>query len=254
MAKPKIVVWDLETGNLNANLSAIICFGWRVLGEKGTAKVKSTWDFKKWDATTFKQYNDKELCKFIYDILSDADGIITHFGSGFDLKFLNSRLRVHGMPPLPPIKHIDTCMISWKRLKLASSRLDSVAAFFGLDQKTDIVRVGKERGLPLKHKWDLWTLVSLGNKKAMALMAEYCAQDVDVLEKVYHHLLPLVSDHPNWNLFTDKDVIVCPHCGSTHVQKRGTHVGKTATYQRYQCQECGSWFRVDKKGKNARGF
>ena len=37
---------------------------------------------------------------------------------------------------------------------------------------------------------------------------------------------------------------VCPKCGSQHVNKRGfaeTNVGK---FQRYRCDDCGSWSRV----------
>jgi len=254
--KPRIIVWDLETGNFNANLSSIICFGWKVLGSRGQPHCKNTWDYKGWRKNLFGIYDDKKLVEYIYSILVDADGIVTHYGKGFDLRFLNSRLVYHGLPPLPPMMHIDTWATARYKLKLHSNRLDAVAGFFGLDQKTSIVKEAQDRGLHIEHKWHLWVLTSQWNKKALKLMSDYCKQDVAVLEQVYFKILPLMGESVNYNMFKKPGVKqhVCPKCGSPQVHKRGIYRTKVNSFQRYQCQECGSWFRTASKDKKPRGL
>jgi hypothetical protein len=243
--KPKIIVWDLETGNLSADLSSIICFGWKILGSKNT-HCKNTWDFKGWNSKLFKMYDDKELCKYIYNILSGADGMITHYGAGFDLKFLNTRLLYHGLPPLPPILNIDTWWVAKTKLKLCSNRLDNAAATFGRPQKTNIVEEARNRGLDINHKWHLWVMVSLGNKVAFRLMSDYCKQDVDVLEQLYFDLLPLIDKNINYNLFKSENnegdkVEGCPSCGSYKMVRRGYRLTKAGRYRRYKCRACNRW-------------
>lgn len=73
---PRLIAWDLETTNLNANFGYLLCGGWKVLGSKRAQVIDITQSksFKK-DPT-----NDKELCKRLYDVLSEADMWITWFG------------------------------------------------------------------------------------------------------------------------------------------------------------------------------
>jgi hypothetical protein len=86
-----------------------------------------------------------------------------------------------------------------------------------------------------------------GDKDAWKRMEEYNIQDVVLLESLYHKLLPWIKTHPNRNLFSDD--VVCPTCGSHHLQKRGTAISITGTYQRYQCKSCGSWSQGTKSTK-----
>jgi DNA polymerase elongation subunit (family B) len=242
MTKPKIVIWDLEIipdaknimrktielyngATMGANLSTIICFGYKVLGDK-KAKCINAWDFpKRWK----KDVNDDyEVVKAAYEVLKDADAIVTHYGKKFDLPHLNSRLMYHGFPPLPNIPHIDTFIVAKYKLKLHRRKLDTIAEFFGLERKMST------------GGWELWVEVMNRKKSSCAKMAKYCKQDCEVLEKVYLKLRPLMTHIPNHNLFNDKDHQVCPNCGSKRVQKHGLRHTKTATQQRYRCLDCGS--------------
>ena len=136
MKKPKIVFWDLEIcrykemptrkwfgmsqfygRTMNADINSIVCFGWKVLGEK-KAHCINAWDFPAWSEDV---NDDGELVAAAYEILKDADGIVTHYGKKFDLPFLNTRLMFHGFPPLPVGPHIDTKTVASRKLKLFSN-------------------------------------------------------------------------------------------------------------------------------------
>jgi predicted RNA-binding Zn-ribbon protein involved in translation (DUF1610 family) len=66
---------------------------------------------------------------------------------------------------------------------------------------------------------------------------------------LYNSLRPWIRNHPNHNLFADDHV--CPNCGSTRLQKRGTAISSTGTYQRYQCSACGTWSQSTKSIKSS---
>jgi DNA-directed RNA polymerase subunit RPC12/RpoP len=78
---------------------------------------------------------------------------------------------------------------------------------------------------------------------AWKLMEKYNKQDVILLEKLYDRLLPWIDGHPNHGLYEESDTMVCTNCGSKHLQRRGLQHSLTASYQRYQCQDCGTWMR-----------
>ena len=73
---------------------------------------------------------------------------------------------------------------------------------------------------------------------------------------LYNTLLPWIKNAPNRNLFND--IQGCPSCGQTNLQKRGTAVSSTGTYQRYQCRGCGSWAQgttaLEKKKVEVKGL
>ena len=52
--------------------------------------------------------DDKEVCKKVHAIMSQADAIVAHFGKGFDFPLIRLRCAYHGLPPLPSIKEVDT--------------------------------------------------------------------------------------------------------------------------------------------------
>lgn len=242
--EPKIVVFDLETlwipdqwmrqdrafgmsnwpgRTMKADINSIICFGYKIVG--GESGVVSSWDF----GGTL--HDDSAVCSFAYDLLHDADAIVTHNGKRFDWKFLQTRLTVHGMATLPKIPHIDTCQLAKRNLSLYSNRLKDVAALLTPERK---IHTGGE----------LWTEVYRGNKKAMKDMAIYCEQDCIATEAVFQKLKQFAGNLPNRNLYTGKDG--CPTCSSHKVQKHGTRPTKTMLKQRYRCMDCGTIFEKPK--------
>jgi predicted RNA-binding Zn-ribbon protein involved in translation (DUF1610 family) len=257
MKKPNIIFWDLETLpnldrvmknlpgmsaypglTLKASHNSIICMGYKRLGDK-KARCINAWDFKGWK----KDVNDDyDICKASYDILKDADGMVTHNGRRFDVKFLNSRLAWHGLPTLPKIPHIDTCVLSKSNLFLFNNRLNTVAAHLGCELKME------------NGGWELWSRVLKRHKTSMKTMTKYCKQDVEVLEQVFLKLRPFATNIPNHNLFygDPKTNFVCPSCGTDALIKHGTRISKTAVRQRYLCTSCGSTCSTKKKDEKPR--
>jgi len=258
MKKFKTIVWDIETlvilpeamrvfpglGNypgltLRASINSIICVGWKELGSKKTHCINA-WDFpKRWKADVNDDY---DVVKAAYDVLHDADAIVTHNGKRFDYKFLNTRLTFHGLPPLPKIPHIDTCSVAKQNLFVFNNRLNTLAKHFKLPTKLE------------NGGWDLWCDVMVRKKKAMKLMEKYCKQDVVVLEHLYYKLLPYISNMPNHNLIGDGEKLKCPTCGSSHLTKHGKRRTQTTVYQRYICGDCGSTCRTDGKDQMPRSI
>lgn len=252
--KPRIILFDLETlpnlqealkvwpqlsdfpgKTLRATITSVICAGWK---EYGSRKIHciNAWDFDNWNADV---NDDSEVVMAIYDVLKDADAVVTHNGKRFDWKYLQTRLVANGLDPLHKIPHIDTKQEASRNLFSFNNRLGYVGEWLVGDKKLD------------NGGWELWVKVHGKDEKAMKLMERYCKQDVALLEKVYHKLKPLISNIPNHNLFTDRDEAVCPSCGSESLIKNGLRHTKTKSYMRLRCLKCGSSARLDAKGKNA---
>ncbi len=61
------------------------------------------------------------------------------------------------------------------------------------------------------------------------------------IQKVYDKFKAWIKNHPNHNAYSANTV--CPNCGSSKLQKRGSAVNLSRHYQRFQCQGCGKWSR-----------
>lgn len=254
MKEPKIVVWDLETmpdarqiyrripsigawpgRTFKAELQTIISFGYKIHGQE-EAKCVNAWDFK--DHWNQDRHDDSALVQFIYDMLHDADQIVTHNGKQFDIKVLNTRLAKYGMPPIAKdIIHVDTKQ-SAKKLSLYSNSLAEVAKFFGCDDK-----------MTFGSKWSLWERIAFKDesKEDLKLMSDYCKQDVETLDQIYLKLMPYHSRTVNRNQFDERGV--CPSCGNPDLIKHGFKRTKTNLKQRYLCTSCGSTSQQDTKGR-----
>ena len=241
--EPRIIFWDLETIpnmtevmkifpglsaypglTFKASITTIICFGYKIFGEKET-KIINAWDFKSWAKDI---NNDYEVVKAAYEILKNADVIVTHNGRRFDLKFLQTRLAIHRLPALPKIAHVDTCSVLKSNLLLFNNRLNTAGKILTNTEKLE------------NGGWDLWVKVSNRHKPSMKLMSDYCKQDVNVLEKVFRKLRPFVTNIPNYNVFSDGSIRLCPNCGSTRLQKNGYRTIKENIFTRFRCIDCGS--------------
>jgi transposase-like protein len=74
---------------------------------------------------------------------------------------------------------------------------------------------------------------------------------VVLLEKVYDRLLPWINGHPN--LSSMNGAACCPKCESTSKQARGWAISEAGRYQRFQCNDCGTWFRSAHRERKSGG-
>ena len=218
-------VWGLWNQNIGINQivapGSTLCAAYKWLGEPDKkVKFVSSWD------TGFAS-----MIAQLHEAMDEADAVVTYNGNRFDIPTLQREFLLGGLPPPSPSKSIDLYRTVKRQFRFASNKLDFVCQQLGLGAKTH-------------HKgMDLWTGVEAGDAASRKTMTAYNKQDVFLLEKLYHRLLPWIPNHPNVSLYNNSTVASCTNCGSSNIQKRGVSHSKVATYQRYQCSDCGGWSR-----------
>jgi DNA polymerase elongation subunit (family B)/predicted RNA-binding Zn-ribbon protein involved in translation (DUF1610 family) len=241
--KPKILFCDIETfpnksytwGKWEQDVMEfidqwyILSIGYKWLG--GATKVMALPDFK-----GYKPYSkDEKLVKFIWDLFNEADIIIAQNGDNFDIKKINTRFLIHGLPPPAPYKTIDTLKVARSKFSFNSNKLDDLGRDLGIGRKVE------HEGFPL------WLKCEKGDLKAWKRMKRYNKQDVDLLAELYEKELPYITNHPNLDAYYKG--IVCPKCGSNDINWRGIARSKVSIYKRFQCQSCGGWGRFNQANK-----
>ncbi len=239
--EPKILLWDIETThNIVAVFKLygedyispdnilqerfIVSASWKWLGEEKVHSVSILDNPKLFKSNPT---SDLHVCNKLHEVLSECDVAVAHNGDKYDIKFTEARMLINGLPPLPPITKIDTLKTAKSRFMFNSNRLDYLGQVLGVGRK--------------KHTTPgLWLEVLKGNKEAIQEMTTYNMEDVLLLERVFLKLRPYMDNHINRELVGGMG---CPRCGSNKVQSRGIHKAISRTYQRFQCQACGGWYR-----------
>lgn len=221
----KIISFDIEASNLSADFGIVLSAGFKEVG-KGKPEVLNILDYRDSSGDLIKA--ERRLLKDISAKLLEGDVWLTHYGTWYDIPFINTRLIYHRLPVLPPnYAHIDTWKVSRNRLKLRNNRLITLQEHLGTFEEKNAIRP------------EQWLRALGGHKPSMAYIVEHNRRDVVVLEEVYEILKPLILDHPNRGLVDGKGG--CGVCGANQLQKRGFHITRTRKYQRFQCQKCGAW-------------
>lgn len=179
------------------------------------------------------EYHDSrdEMLREMWNLLNEADAVLTYNGARFDLPWLAGEMMLEGLPPFSPVRHIDLYQAISRSTRHISGKLDYA-----------VQRLLGER--KIAHQgMSLWNGVCAGDEKAWALMKKYAMKDTALLEPLYERLKPWIPNHPNVNLYDGGDG--CPRCGHAYVEKRGYAYTSIARYQQYHClnEACGKWFR-----------
>lgn len=191
-----------------------------------------------------KVRDDTELLAALWEILDEADIVVTQNGKSFDVKKINSRLLMKGFKPYSPIKVVDTKIIAKAHFSFTSNRLAWMSKHLTTTVKDS-------------HKkfpgFELWLECLKDNPKAWAEMKKYNVIDTLSTEELYLVMLPWVQGHPNVAAYSSAEEVACPKCGSTNVQKRGRAMTQVGEYHRFQCKDCGGWARgrqtINTRGK-----
>lgn len=177
-----------------------------------------------WDSI---QSGHRKMLVGIHKLMNEADAICHYNGNKFDIPTLNGEFLKAGMKPPSPSKQIDLLITAKRKFRLASNKLDFVATHLQIEGK-------------IRHKgFELWMQCMAEDKQAFKEMEAYNRQDVLVLENVYNRMLPWISQHPNQS----EDAECCPRCASENFQARGYARTAASRYPRFQCMDCGGWFR-----------
>ena len=196
--------------------SRIICFSAQWVGDR---KVQFYSEFHNEPA---------EMRQALWDLMDEADAIITYNGSKFDLPWIRGELNVHGYPPPSPSASIDLYQVIRSNARFLSNKLDYVAQRF-LDE-AKVTHTG----------FQLWLDCMAGDEKAWRLMKKYAIQDTKLLIPLYERLRPWIKSHPNLSIGMQH--VACPRCQSTNFERRGYLAKTSGKYQRYRCNSCSGWF------------
>lgn len=235
----KILLIDIETSPLTAH-----CWGLfdqnisinQVLESSYTLCYSAKWyGESKIMFDSIHKTSKEHMLQSVHALLNESDAVVHYNGSRFDIPVLNKDFLLSGMPPPAPSKQIDLLQVARRQFRFVSNKLDFVSQQLGLGQKTN------------HEGHTLWVKCMNGDRKAWKTMEEYNKNDVILLEKVYDKFKGWIKQHPNHNAYSAD--VCCPNCASRKLQSRGTQRTRTAIYQRYQCQDCGSWARSVKSEK-----
>ncbi len=172
----------------------------------------------------------------MYELMEQADIVVTYNGDRFDLPTLKKEFLMHGLPPPAPSKSVDLYKVVKKQFRFPSNKLDYICQELGLGTKT-------------KHTgFQLWVDCVNGDENTWKTMEKYNKQDVKLLELLYNRLTSWIGRSLNSNVHGDGSNS-CPACGSDHLQSRGYSVTLSGRSKRYQCQSCGAWSKSTKSEK-----
>ncbi len=235
MSEVKILTLDIETSPIqaytwdtfNTNISNV-----QVIEPSRILMFGYKWNFQK-KAQVITEWGSgghSGMVDEMWTMLDEADIIVTYNGKSFDIPHINRELILAGLTPPSPYAHVDLYRVVRSKFKFTSGKLEWIVKQLGIGEK-------------MTHEgFDLWKKVLAGDPVAKRKMEKYCARDVGITEGLYYELLPWISAHPNVTLITG-DVAACTTCSSTNLQKRGLQRTNTFTFQRYQCNSCGSYSR-----------
>ena len=204
--------------------SRVICWAAKWLDEDHTLFM-SEWD-----------NGFDNMIKGAYDLLDEADAVISFNGQKFDSKRLNAEFLRKGYTPPAPYKHIDLFVQALKHFNFSSNRLKHLLKEMNLTPKL-------EDNADMKLWMDVVYAKDAGARRRME---DYNIQDVLSTEEFYNYMLGWIKPHPNWGLFTvddEDDTPTCKNCGSTDLIKKGLEHTNVRTYQRYKCKNCGAHHR-----------
>jgi hypothetical protein len=236
---PRIAIFDIETAaalaytfgrnkqfisdsGIHTEGGWIICAGIRYYGQPSESTTML------YNAKEIERGSDQYVTELLYDIYKESDAVLAHNSQGFDHPMLQNRSLVHGFGPLPSVKVLDTLKIAKKKLRLPTNKLDTIGSYFQLGRKLQHSGIG------------LWKDVQEGSEEALAIMLDYCEQDVNLLYDVYDTMKSLGHPGTNFNagLYYNDGKVHCNVCGG-HVEPTGRFCHtQVSTYHELECVDC----------------
>lgn len=244
-SRPNVLILDIETAPLVAYLWSMWQHGTSLPAIENQTYVLS-WAAK-WldedevmvDALCYDDdyvagyEDDRRMIEGIWKLIDIADIVVAHNGDKFDIKRLNTRFVLNGLPRPTPYKSVDTLKIVKRNFAFDSNKLENLLQqFFGY---------GKDDAGGM----ETWIGCLKGDKDAWDTMVRYNKSDVTKLEELYlkirnwDHLHPSVATNAPL-----RSVPVCTACGSTDVGPTGTtYKTGVSVFPVHRCNDCGNLMR-----------
>lgn len=199
--------------------------------------------------------NEKAVLKDFIEVYNTADETVAHYGSKFDLNFLNSKISKYGLPPLKPVKLRDTWRILKNKFALIRNSLEAAIQYF-------------ECPYAKPHlEQEVWRRVARGEVKAIKILRNRCEYDVRSLRWIYDTKLQAYdTEKTNRALayqkydIADNQIAIqlmsarCPQCEEQGTLKReGFSYKKVNTSVQLSCRKCNGWSQAPLEQFQSRG-
>lgn len=181
------------------------------------------------DVLFWSEHHDghEEMVLKAWEVLDEADIVVTFNGIRFDVKHLKREFLLAGLPMPRPWKDVDLYREARKQWEMESKGLNHLA------QRLDLGKKEQHEG------FDLWKLCMAGDPDAWERMKAYNVQDVVLTERVYDRMRGWIPNHPHVGSAVGFD-LVCNQCGSENLSLNGTKRAVLMEYLLYRCLDCGA--------------
>lgn len=162
-----ILYFDIESSGFNADYNRVLTFSGQWHGKK-----------KPFTITAKTHRSEKAALERILKVWNKADIVVSYYGRGFDVPFLNARLFEYGLPLLDSKHHLDLYYTLKPKFKLSRKSLDSMGTLAGIPEDKMKVppRAWREVDIPI--------------------LVKRCESDVKMLVQLYRkvkHLIKTIS-------------------------------------------------------------
>ena len=241
---PKVLILDIEN-------SPTLGYVWGLWKQNvGLNQIKEEWHLLSFAAKWLGDSEDKviymdqrnepnieddsAMLQKLWDLLEEADWLITQNGRQFDIKKIRARMIMQGFKPFSPVRHIDTLEIAKRVFGFTSNKLEWM---------TDKLCTKYKKSKHQKFTgFELWAECLKGNIEAFQEMEDYNKLDILSLEELYYKVSPWYDKLPNPNLYTESVDIQCI-CGSHNIVEQGFATTDVSKFQQYVCKDCGKIYR-----------
>ncbi len=254
MIKQRVLCLDIETSLMTAY---VFDTGEQYIGH---SDIRDDWYIMAWGAKWVEDkdsaiiykssYNgdDSKILKPLWELLNEADIVLTQNGTKFDAKKINARFMLNGFPPPKPYVHFDTYRLTKKVASFTSHSLEYLSSkFCKRHTKTSHAKYPGKK---------LWVECSKGNKDAQNEMKKYNIEDVLSTEELYLQIRAWAPDSMPKVFDMTNSASECGTCGYVGTMRLGKpRKAQRHTYQQNSCPKCGSWqrgSRIENKGDKIR--
>lgn len=178
--------------------------------------------------------DDSELLSELWNLLNEADIVLTKNGDRFDIPKLNARFVMAGLPPPSHYKSIDLDKICKRHFGFTSRKLEYLSN--ELNEKFKKLKHSKFAG------YEMWAQCLARNIEAFDECKVYNQHDVLATEELYYTLAPWSDKLPSFFLYSDSETWKC-NCGSTQVKHVGYAYTNLSKFDKYQCTSCNKNIR-----------
>lgn len=225
-------VWDLKEQYVNLNQIVkdwyVLAWAAKWLGDPARSVMYMDQRGKR------NLSDDKKLIKGIWNLLDEADIVITQNGQKFDSQKLNARFIEHGLNPPSPYTHLDTYQILKRTAGFSSHSLEFLTG--------KLCTKYKKLSHPKFPGMKLWAECLKNNIAAWNEMKKYNIHDVLSTEELYLKVRAW-APHNAPKVFLNPQERVCEVCGSSRLKSYGVRPIGASLYQRLMCMSCGHWNR-----------